>query len=225
MEKISGNNKGLPMRLPFFCLFVCLILIPAQAAGQSNWTGNPELDAAFVYNNSGRYAEAFAVFSKLHAQGLPMAGTMLGRYYEDGRAVTQDREKALALYTEARNKGDALAEYHYARVTSNNLRRMTPNGLERLVSILTATAEKGNAPVQTALAATYLFLSGAGPELSRWTPPEARNLAQQWMRKAAEAGYAPAQSNMYFFYVDDAREWVEKAAAAGYPPALKRLNP
>ena len=212
------------MRLPFLPLLVCLVLLPTHATAQPDWTGNRELDAAFVENNAGRYAEAFALFTQLHEHGVPMAGTMLGRYYEDGRAVGQDKEKALALYAAAKKKGDALAEYHYARVTSSNLRRMSPKELERLVSVLTATAETGNAPVQTVLATTYLFLSGAGPELSRWTPPEARGLAQQWMRKAAEAGYAPAQSNMRLFHTDDAREWMEKAAASGYPPAINFLR-
>lgn len=214
------------MRLLFLPLLACLAAPAAHAAGLSGWTGNAELDAAFVVNNAGRYAEAFAMFSDLYKQGLPMAATMLGRYYEDGRAVAHNEAKALALYKEARSKGDALAEYHYLRVKSNNnFKNAGAKELERLVAVLTAEAEKGNAPVQTALGSTYRFLSGAGPALSRWTPPEARRLAQEWMRKAAEAGYAPAQYSMRLFYTDDAREWVEKAAAAGYPPALKLLEP
>lgn len=212
------------MRLPFLPLLICLILFPVYAAGQSSWTGNPELDAAFAHNNAARYTEAFAQFTALHQQGVAMAGTMVGRYFEDGRAVEQNKEKALALYNEAKSKGEALAEYHYTRVTSNSFRRTTATEMERLVSVLTPSAEQGNIIVQTALASTYYILSGSGPEISRWTPPEARKLAEHWMRKAAEAGYAPAQNNMRLFYVNDAQEWLEKAAAAGYPPAINALG-
>ena len=216
------------MRIRFLPFFLCLVLLSAQAAGQAaaqtSWTGDADLDAAFAHNNAGRYEEAFALFSKLYKRGVPMAGTMVGRYYEDGRAVPQDQRKAMTLYTEARSRGDALGAYHYVRVSSDGWTRITSKELERLVATLTPEAEAGNAPVQTVLAATYLFLSGAGPELSRWTPPEARGLAKEWMLKAAEAGYAPAQSNMTIFYTDDAQEWLEKAAAAGYPPALRQLG-
>lgn len=205
-------------------LLFCLALAPAQAAENPSWTGNPELDLAFAHNNAARYTEAFALFSKLHGQGVPMAGTMVGRYYEDGRAVAKDREKALALYSEAKDKNEALGVYHYARITSGNLENLTGRQLERLVAVLTAEAEKGNVPVQTTLGATFIFLSGAGPERSLWTPPEARRLAREWMLKAAEAGYAPAQSNMSIFGGEDARGWVEKAAASGYPPAVKALG-
>ena len=214
------------MRLLFLSLFVCLILVPAPAlaAEQQSWTGNSELDAAFVHNNTGQYAEALVLFSKLYKQGVPMAGTMLGRYYEDGRACTQDREKALSLYAEAESKNEAFGIFHHARATSDNLELLTAKELERIVAVLTPEAEKGNVPVQTALGATYLFLSGAGPERSRWTPPEAWELAERWMRKAAEAGYAPAQNNMPIFDSETVQEWREKAAASGYPPALKALG-
>ncbi len=209
-------------------IFLCLALTAEAAVEHPSWTGNNELDAAFALNNQGRYAEAFAAFSTLYERGVPMAGTMLGRYYEDGRAVPPDAGKALGLFHEARDKGDQLAAFHLERFGNGDGFVCGP-GIEDLMEAVEAAAERGNVPLQAALAAAYLVRAEACRESDpppSWNPPNPGSRAAYWMRRAAEAGYAPCQFNMYAHKLDPGNgvAWLRKAAEAGYPAARKELE-
>ncbi len=77
-------------------------------------------------------------------------------------------------------------------------------------------AENGNAEAQVLLA-VHLFCNEDNIH-------KGMNLAFQWIRKAADQGYAPAQYKMGLLELDKREEWLLKAAEQGYGPAQYDLG-
>ncbi len=193
-------------------LSLCFALSAQAAQVKVNWTGDAELDKAFLLNNQGKYAEAFAMFSDLYKKDVPMAGAMVGRYYEDGRSVPEDKSKARALYKEALDKGEAFGSYHYYRL-KQPFYLAHEEGNKALAAALEKDAEKGNAPIQAVLSNVYVKLDQ--PQRARY-----------WLQKAADAGYAPSiyglARSLRQRSPNEAREMMQRPPTSGTRPQSPR---
>ena len=205
-------------------LFLTFFLYVEAPVSVPEWTGNRELDRAFALNNEGRYHEAFVLFSTLHEEGVPLAGTMVGRYYESGRAVSRDWDRARKLFVEAKERGEAFGWYHYLRFTEGEAEFLRNPDAGAMVAALLQEAESGNnAPVQTVLAACYLGVDSIGYPRPAWADKDAFYEGVAWMRRAAYWGYAPARHNMVdHSFGPEKYEWWKLAKESGYPPAQYR---
>jgi TPR repeat protein len=165
---------------------------------------------------SGNKLEAFNSFVKMANSGNGRACYWVSLYYTYGYDVSQlDYSKAEEYVKKGCELGDPVATF--SAMLSNN------NSQEEITShakLLLNSSEANEADTQTLLGDMY------------------RNLreyeeAVKWYRKAADQGYAKAQSSLGVRYRDgngveknyeEAMKWCRKAAVQGHAPAQNNLG-
>lgn len=105
------------------------------------------------------YSEAFALYSRATAAGLPEAQYNLATLYHYGKGVSMSPEKAQPLYAFAAAAGYADAEYMMGEYLRAGLGGLSKDGALALSWFLRA-ARKGHAGAQ--LMAASIYLSGEG---------------------------------------------------------------
>lgn len=169
-------------------------------------------------------------------QGYARAQTALGTIYASGNGVERDAMQAVEWYRKAAEQGDPRAQTNLGMMYEDG------NGVERdlikAAEWYRTAAEQGDPHAQTNLGSMYerdLYFGQAHFGLIF-----ARELlilprfehAMAWYRKAAEQGYARAQTNLGHLYetllpiqnFELAVEWYRKAAEQGYARAQTNLG-
>lgn len=158
------------------------------------------------------YSAALDDLEELSKEGVPDALNMLGQMYENGWGVTQDLEKATALFKRGANQG------HLESV--NGLRRLKNVEYRAELESVQASAEAGDARAQNRLGEMYEF--GYGLERDP-------NQAYSWYRRAAEQKLVVAQHNLGRCYnfgtgveqnFTEAELWYREAAQQGHMDAM-----
>lgn len=150
------------------------------APDKVNWTGDKELDLAFLAYSTGKFDEAFKRFSALHDSGNSTATAMLGRAYEQGRGVAPDQEKALELFKKAAEKGDPFGLIYLSHMRESKLQAEKFEAMNKL-------AQGGNIPAKNIMG---VLLETDGDYCN----------ALKLFEQAAKAGYPPAILNLSRFY-------------------------
>lgn len=159
------------------------------------------------------YERAAGWFRLAAAQGDPRADVHLGVMYAEGAGVSRDRVAAAHHFAKAAGKGDADGEFHLGLAWMNG--DGLPQSYRKAAEAFDLAAAKGHGE-----AAYHLALIYDSPALG---VPHADKSAV-YMRKATEAGYAPAFAAMgLIVHRGDAEgiaaDWFEKGARAGDPQA------
>jgi TPR repeat protein len=180
--------------------------IPACEAVVASQPNNPEALLALgkSYQRANNMAGAVAQYRKAADLNYPMAKALLGLLYETGFGVPKDIPLAMKLYRVALEQRDTKA-----------------------VALVSGAANKGHAVAQYSLASMYEQSQGSIPSQI------SMNDAVTWYRKAADQGFAPAQSKLGVLYENglglskdfvQAIEWYRKAAAQGNNDAIGRIR-
>ncbi len=166
-------------------------------------------NAAFWYGKAAEGGDAAAMFK--YAMLLM-----------EGRVVERDKAKADDYMHKAADAGNPSAQFNWAQIlTADN------NGQKGLLLALPyyeKSAEQGIADAQYAVAQIY----SAVPDL----PPEKKQLAREWMARAAHAGFDTAQVDLGVWFVNGTNgnrdfvkgfQWLRLAANRGNVVAQNKL--
>ena len=154
--------------------------------------------------------------------GEAQAQYRLGRCYDTGFAVAEDKDAAVRWYRKAAEQGVALAQCNLGVCYANGYG--VAQDKAAAVRWYRTAAEQGLAEAQYNLGVCYA--DGVGVA-------EDKAAAVRWYRKAAEQGVALAQFNLGVCYDDGvgvaedkaaAVRWYRKAAEQGYAPAKRALS-
>ena len=141
----------------------------------------------------------------------------LGVRCSNGDGVMKDPFTAIELYRRAAEMGNADAQYAYGMEYLEHLHEIiAPRAAAKAEGVkwLRKAAEQGHAEAQIELAKCYL--RGEGVK-SDW------NEAYKWGKMAAESGNARAMFEFYRHLSRD-EEWLRKAAEKGYAEAQRTLG-
>ncbi|MDI4633916.1 sel1 repeat family protein [Pelomonas sp. V22] len=135
-------------------------------------------------------------------------------------AAPLSEEQLVSRLQQLAGRGDAEANYHLGMLYNNGIG--VPKDPQRAYRSFAAAAAAGDA-----LAAYKVgcYLAGQFPGA---VPPDAEQALAQKLR-AAEAGYALAQSDVAAIYLQrsmpaEGQRWMQRAADQGYPQALFNLS-
>jgi uncharacterized protein len=124
--------------------------------------GNPVLSADLMLGldafHRKDYATAFREFKPLAEQGVPIAQTSIGTFYEYGYGVSKNYKAAIKWYTLAAKQGEDGAQYYLGWMYQKG--KGVKKDYETAVKWYTLAAEQGNASAQTYLALMYVFGRG-----------------------------------------------------------------
>ena len=213
--------------------FISVDVIDAQQPIKTT----PIHDFGFAAFQRGHYRVALYDFESRATQGDFLAQFRLAYMYRHGYGMKEpNAEKALELYEEAAKQGWTPAQNNlgvlYVRLAESAAEKseyqknmgIAENWFKKAAefdtppTVVIAGGEGGYAPAQY-----NLYIIGSD------NPTE-------WLRKAAENDYAPAQHQLGYLYINDkddngkvkypkkALEWIQKAAEQGYPPAQNALG-
>lgn len=146
----------------------------------------------------------------------------LGLYYDQGKTVEHDYQKAVEYYRKSAEQGYASAQWNLALCYENGVG--VKNDYEQAFQLLMRAAEQDHKLSQNKLGIYYK--KGLGVE------PNSQKAVEYYLR-SAEQGYAPAQWNLALCYQkgegigQDYRQafiWLKKAAEQGNMLAQKKLG-
>ena len=156
-------------------------------------------------------------------KGDPDAINTLGVVYYDGlNGVKKDYAKALKLFTQAADAGDATALTNIGRMYYFG--RGVRKDIKKAAKYFAKAAEKGDTEGKYIIA--LMYDNGEGVN-------EDKEQAFLWFRRAAQQGEAKSQYNIAVMYskgegveqnIDLAREWMRKAADQGYEDAINEMK-
>ncbi len=188
-------------------------------AGTSVPKSNPGNDAAYDAFEQGRYLEAQALAVEADKRNEPQAATLLGRLFQDGLGVKQDKVLAATWFRRAAELGDTEGTFAFAVMLAEG------DGIQKnragAAQLFETAASKGHVLANYNLA--LLYLRGDGK-------PENPDRAAQHLRYAAEQGIAQAQYDLATLYATGAGQtiqanatesatWLERAAEQGLAEA------
>lgn len=163
-------------------------------------------------------------YDKAQTGKLPQAWYELGELYETGEGVTQDKAKALELYTQAADAGYVPAEYQLGKEAYMQAAASDKPDFSVAFGWLKRAADAGNADAQYMLG--ILYMQGRGTEQS---VPQAISS----FRRAAEQGHADAQYVLGQSYYKGlgvtanrtaAKKWLQLSADNGNASAKQFLE-
>lgn len=154
--------------------------LPSQ--DKVNWTGDKELDLAFLAYSTGKFDEAFKRFSALDERGDSTATAMLGRLYEQGRGVPADSGKALELFKKSGQAGNPFGLVYMSYMQEDKIGSEKREAMNQL-------AKGGNIPAENILG---VILETEGDNCN----------ALKQFEQASKAGYPPAILNLSRFYYE-----------------------
>lgn len=149
--------------------------------------------------------------------------TMLGVYYDKGIGTEQDRTKALPLFQEAAERGNARATFMLGLYVAEGLAGLQQNP-EQAYELFRSAAIKGDAEAQCNLGTAFATGTGVTKDM---------NSAVVWFRASALQGNATAMVNLAKCCQhglgtntdpDQAKAWLQKAAARGNKDATQMLK-
>ena len=101
---------------------LCAALICCLLCGSClGVNGGDRLRTGIHHYESGRYADALAIFTGLADQGSDEANAYLGRMYRDGTGVGKDRDKAIACFGRIKDAGRFDAGTELAKLYAEKL--------------------------------------------------------------------------------------------------------
>ena len=161
--------------------------------------------------------EAVVWYRKAAEQGYADAEYKLGLMYEEGRGVKRNQQLAYKLIRQAAHQDHVFASFYFIHVYKEDCRA------EDGERCLRRAAEKGHPEAQFGMGIRYLN-AVHGKDVAE---------ALDWLRKAADQGYADAQNKLAFMYEfgDDvgkdrgvAMHWYQEAAKQGHETAITALK-
>ncbi|MBO9197153.1 sel1 repeat family protein [Rhizobium sp. 16-449-1b] len=217
-----------------------------------------KVDDAYGAYQRGYYLTAMGIALPRAQLGDPAAQTLMGELLADGLGVKRDAKAAAFWYGKAAEGGDPAAMFKYALIlmegrivkrdktlADNYMRKAAEagnasaefnwgqilvadnpgdKGLKLALPFYEKSAEKGVADAQYAVAEIYSSL----PDL----PPEKKQLAREWMARAAHAGFDTAQLDLGVWFVNGTNgprdfekgfQWLRIAANDGNVVAQNKL--
>ena len=178
----------------------------------------------YCYYELNDYQKAIPLFNDAAEKGESSAQLELANCYYMGKGVAKDTNKAFTWYTKAAENGHNKAQLAVGIIYND--------GKDNLNAVhwLTLSDEQGNAnaiqllpEAQYNLGTSYYYGDGVSKDLQQ---------ALLWHTKAAEQGYAAAQSFLGVCYLNGdgvdrdpqkAIQWLTKAAEQGYVKAQYNL--
>lgn len=162
--------------------------------------------------------EALAWFTKAAEEGDADAQNNLGVIYAKG-GTKATREQAIKWYLEAARRGHRGAQQNLVALNNDNLeRKVAAPASAELVQMKAYEGE----PV-------YQFLFGISFLVGNGSQEVDEYAAVNWIQKAADQGYAPAEYQLGQLYLegrgltqdhDRAYQWISRAADKKYAPAI-----
>ncbi|MFS2153543.1 tetratricopeptide repeat protein [Rhizobium sp. Rhizsp42] len=217
-----------------------------------------KVDDAYGAYQRGYYLTAMGIALPRAQLGDPAAQTLMGELLADGLGVKRDAKAAAFWYGKAAEGGDPAAMFKYALILMEGrivkrdktladtyMRKAAEagnasaefnwgqilvadnpgdKGLKLALPFYEKSAEKGVADAQYAVAEIYSSL----PDL----PPEKKQLAREWMARAAHAGFDTAQLDLGVWFVNGTNgprdfekgfQWLRIAANDGNVVAQNKL--
>jgi TPR repeat protein len=181
-----------------------LILLVVTATGGAAWAATFD-DGRRAYRN-GDYATALQIFHRLAERGNANAQDALGRMYDKGEGVAQD-------------KAEASRWFQMADAERNGLTAYNKSDFATAMRIFRPLAERGQILAEYTIGMMYANGQGVPQDYAE---------ALKWHRKAAEQGEPKAQFSvgvMYFKGLGTAKDpaeafkWYLRAANQGEPTA------
>src|ERR1700730_10481885 len=142
----------------------------------------PREDAATAYQR-GDYGVAFRLWRPLAEQGDARAQAELGRMYDTGEGVAQNRVQAASWYRKAADQGLADAQTYLGLMYQYG--HGVPQDYVQAVSWFRKAADQGEPVAQYSLGYMYKYAQGTTQDYVQ---------AASWYRKAADQGVALAQA-------------------------------
>ena len=158
------------------------LILALSLSGGAHAAEGVQGDLAFV---TGRYAEAYADWSKAAADGDASAMAGVGLLYDTGHGVPQNFTAALSWYERSAQAGFVPAMFDTAAMYDNG--RGTPVNRPQAVYWYRMAAAHGNGRAAYDLGLIYRDGDGV---------PQAKSLAIRYFRIAAAAGIVAARSNL-----------------------------
>jgi uncharacterized protein len=209
---------------------IILVMLLSVSAGSG--ADLDELEAAFL---DGRYEGLAQALEPFAAVGVARAQWILGHLYADGLGVHEDRDRAISLLRRA--SGSELPEAPVLlgkllwqsppRITLPNSAHLSEDEIMDQANAIRASekieairwfrlaAEQGDVAGQFWLGLSALEFPDAGVDADE---------ALQWIRRAAESHYPPAETALGALSWDEgnfseAQKWFERAAKQGLSEA------
>jgi TPR repeat protein len=162
-------------------------------------------------------------YGKAAEGGDPAAMFKYALILIEGRLVKRDKAKADEYMHKSADAGNASGQFNWAQIlTADN---PGDKGLKLALPYYEKSAEQGVADAQYAVAQIYSAL----PDL----PPEKKQLAREWMARAAHAGFDSAQVDLGVWLVNGTNgprdfvkgfQWLRIAANGGNVVAQNKLS-
>ena len=185
-----------------------------------------------IRQRQGRHADAARMFERAAQDGIAAALTKLGDYRNFGTGgVAQNVERAVALYRQAAQAGDAPGMTTLAIMY--RLGRGVPQDHARALELLERAARQGYHFAQITLARLAIAPKDIPDDQAAALGLPDPRMAVDNYGKAALQGNMQAALELASLYADDGRGvdanpnlhtlWTRRAAEAGHPESLKTL--
>jgi TPR repeat protein len=182
-----------------------------------------DFDRGMTAFRAADYQKAMEAWTTIAKQGHPRAEACLAYLYAHGMGVPEDDTKAVDLYRQATEQGDAAGENGLANMYENGRGGLTRN-LAEAVKWYRQSADQNFAEAAANLGVMYQ---------NGWGVPRSDAEAVTWYRKAAEHGNAAGELWLSWMYLNgqgvaanpvEAAIWARKAADQGFGEAENNLG-
>jgi TPR repeat protein len=166
------------------------------------------------------FKKALPLLQKTAEQGDYFANEILGRYYQEGRIVSQDSKMAMTYYKKAITNSDCVDAYYHLGECYHEIKQYSD-----AIKYFQFAAEQGHHLAQ------YIY----GNYFHKGTGGVGKNIEEaiKWYTRAAENGGAYGQYHLGRCYEsgngkeknkEQALFWYKQAADQGYPQAQKKVQ-
>ena len=182
---------------------------------------NSTTQAANATNSTGDGMSVAELIKKAE-EGDKNAQKALGKMYDEGKGVAENKQEALKWYKLAAEKGDAESQFYVGRsyYTEGTDRESDKTAFKWFEK----AAKQDNPDVQLYMAECYFYGYGVTPNYE---------LAVDFYKKSATLGYAEAMFSLGWCYENgygvntslaEAKKWYRKAKEKGSANAIQRLK-
>ncbi|PKQ80812.1 hypothetical protein AOX56_11280 [Aeromonas sobria] len=136
-----------------------------------------ELASANRAWRTGHFDEAIKIWSPLAAQGQPRAQALMGWSHEVGQGSEQDMNRAITLYRQSAQAGDAFGQYRLAELYLRGVG--VKRDLREAFHWMEQAARNGDVPAMLKVGVLHLMGASGRVDLPQ---------AKQWLYQAAQKG-------------------------------------